>query len=269
MAASLLKGTAFITGAASGIGKATAFAFAKHGITRLALTDINRPLLDKTVATLKSQYPSVEVEPFALDVVDGPAVENAVTQTVKKFQRIDVAVNVAGIAGKGKPTHETEFEGDWGRVIDINLHGVWRSQKAELKAMLKQDNLGTRIGRGNIINVASMYGTTAPPAGIPAGAYTAAKHGVVGLTKNDAGTYASQGIRINSICPGYIDTPLIKGQDAQPAMSKEMVSELAKVPMGRLGDIEEIADSIVYMASPMASFMTGSAVVVDGGYTAN
>lgn len=165
MAAALLKGSAFITGAASGstptipvlplsllsghqfetnsnkipgIGQATAFAFAKYGIKRLALTDVNRSTLQATVSAIKSQFPDVEIESMELDVCDGTAVESSVAKVVKIFGRIDVGVNVAGIGGAGKTTAESE-EGDWAKVIDINLNGVWRSQRAQLRAMLKQE----------------------------------------------------------------------------------------------------------------------------------
>jgi len=264
MAASLLKGTAFITGAASGIGQATAFAFAKNGIKKLALTDINRNALLATASAIKAQFPGVEIESMELDVCDEKAVEGCVAAAVKKFGRIDVGVNVAGIGGAGKVTDESE-ETDWAKVIDINLNGVWRSQRAQLRAMLEQENLGLREGRGSIINVASMYGLVAPPAYIPASPYTASKHGVVGLTKSDAITYAAHGIRINAICPGYVNTPLLKEATVAGAMD----SEIAKTPMQRMADPEEIGDSIVFLASPMSSFMTGASLVVDGGYTVN
>jgi NAD(P)-dependent dehydrogenase (short-subunit alcohol dehydrogenase family) len=224
-------------------------------------------------------------------VSDTAAVEDSILQTVKKFGRIDVAVNVAGIAGNGKPTHEND-EADWMGVVDINLHGVWRSQTSELKAMMKQEyvipntsphsiqdakkhkhpspsnthrNLGPRTGRGAIINVASMYGLVGPSPSIPSTQYTAAKHGVVGLTKADAIHYAQHGIRLNAICPGYILTPLL-GSSPTTVM---MDGEIAKVPMGRYGEVEEIADSICFLASEWSSFMTGANLVVDGGYTAN
>lgn len=259
-----MKGSAFITGAASGIGQATAFAFAKHGIKRLVLTDVNRNNLLSTSSEIKSHFPDVQIESMEVDVCDEKAVESSVEEAVKKLGRIDVGVNVAGIGGAGKKTDESE-EADWAKVIDVNLNGVWRSQRAQLRAMLKQENLGLREGRGNIINVSSMYGLVAPPSYIPASPYTAAKHGVVGLTKSDAIAYAAQGIRINAICPGYVNTPLLK----EAAVSGAMDSEIAKTPMQRMADVDEIADSIVFLASPMASFMTGASLVVDGGYTIN
>ena len=126
-------------------------------------------------------------------------------------------------------------------------------------------DLGTRYGRGNIINVASMYGLVAPPPYIGATQYTAAKHGVVGLSKADALSYAAHKIRINAICPGYIQTPLLGDAPQSGAMDPE----IQKVPMGRLGSPEEIADCITFLASPWASYVTGSSLVADGGYIVN
>ncbi|KIM99948.1 hypothetical protein OIDMADRAFT_104709 [Oidiodendron maius Zn] len=264
MATTLLKGTAFLTGAASGIGRAAALGLAKYGIKRLALADINRSNLLATSETIKAQYANIEIEAIELDVRDAEAVESSVLQAVKRFGSIDIGVNVAGIEGSGKRTDECE-DVDWTKVMDVNLNGVWRCQKAQVRAMMKQKDLGPRRGRGNIINVASMYGLIGTPSEIPASAYVASKHGVVGLTKSDATVYASHGIRINAICPGYVKTPLLQALAANGAMN----SEIAKTPMKRMADVEEIADCIVFLASPMASFMTGSSLLADGGYTIN
>ncbi|TVY17225.1 Dihydroanticapsin 7-dehydrogenase [Lachnellula arida] len=293
MATTLLKGTAYITGGASdthtppGIGRATAFGLARHGIQRLALTDISQENLSATSSALKSRFPDVEIEAIQLDVRDVKAVDDSMVQAVKRFGRIDVAVNVAGIVGAGKTTDASE-EADWTGVLDVNLNGVWRCQRAQVRAMMKQEfegersfkcedgvvkvlilyggrNLGIREGRGSIINVSSMYGLIAAPAYIPATPYTSSKHGVIGLTRSDAITYAPHGIRINAICPGYVRTPLLHAA----VIAGSMDPEIAKTPMGRLAEVEEIADTIAFMASPMASFMAGSALLVDGGYSAN
>ncbi|KAF4636545.1 hypothetical protein G7Y89_g1523 [Cudoniella acicularis] len=210
--ASILKGAAYITGAASGIGKATAFALARNGISRLALTDVSQKNLDSTSKELKEKFPKLEIACMQLDVCDGQAIESSVVETVKIFGRIDVGVNVAGIGGSGKATDVLEESG-WLKVIDVNLNGVWRSQKAQIRAMLKQENLGIREGRGNIINVASMYGL-------------------------DANAYAAQGIRINAICPGYVRTPLLQESTEAGLMDVE----IAKTPMGRMAEVEEIGD---------------------------
>lgn len=126
-------------------------------------------------------------------------------------------------------------------------------------------DLGPRLGRGNIINIASMYGLVGTPMHITATSYAASKHAVIGLTKSDANQYAAHKIRINAMCPGYIATPLLLNAVKAGAME----SEMAKVPLGRLGDVEEIGDACVWLASSMGSYVTGSSIVVDGGYTAN
>ncbi|KAG9247160.1 3-oxoacyl-reductase [Calycina marina] len=259
MVATLLKGTAYLTGAASGIGRATAIAFVRSGIQNLALTDINESNLQKVQQEINAAYPKVKVHIMKLNVRDTDEVDRSVLKAVEMFGRIDIAVNVAGIGGNGAMTHEVP-EGDWERVVDVNLNGVWRCQRAQLRAMMQQENLGLRKGRGSIVNVASMYGLIAPPASIPATEYTASKHAVVGLTRSDASSYGPHGIRINAMCPGYIETPL------NPA-SATMTSEVMKTPMGRMGSVEEIADCIVFLSSEMASYVTGSILVSDGGHT--
>lgn len=199
-----------------------------------------------------------------LDVCDSKAVDFTVAQAVRKFGRIDVGVNVAGISGKaGTGTADEGAEKNWMNVLDINLNGVFRCQSALIRAMLKQDNLGVRVGRGNIINVSSMFGVVGTPMELAASPYTSSKHAILGLTKGDATFYAAQMIRINAICPGYVETPLL----AQAKEAGLMDGEIAKTPMKRMADVDEVADCIVFMASPMASFMTGSSLVVDGGYT--
>ncbi|KXJ86805.1 3-oxoacyl-reductase [Microdochium bolleyi] len=264
-AAALLKGTAFITGAASGIGQHTALSFAKHGITRLALADINTSLLSKSVASLRQQYPGVSVLELDLDVRSEAQVRAGITATVREFGRLDVAVNNAGIGGTGQQTHATPEE-EWLRVVDVNLNGVWRCQKAELEVMRAQEDLGPRVGKGRIINIASMYGLVAPGAPMHHAAYAASKHGVVGLTKADGNSYGPEGVRINAICPGYVKTPLLTGAMAQDPDSP-LARDIGSTPLRRMAEMEEIGDAIALMASPMAGFMQGAAVVFDGGFT--
>ena len=259
----LLKGTAFVTGAASGIGQATAYALARLGVKRIAITDINAQALKTTWGVLEERHSNLEIKAITMDCGDEKSIEDGVAETAASFGRIDIAVNNAGVSGPIRPSTEVSLA-EWLKVVSVNLNGVWLCQRAQIKQMLKQESLGHRMGRGTIVNVASMYGLIASAPTIPATAYTAAKHGVVGLTKSDGVMFASQGIRINAICPGYVATPLLRDSTESGVMKKEV----EETPMKRLGDMEEIADSIAFLASPMSSFMAGASLVVDGGFTA-
>ncbi|KAJ2891663.1 3-oxoacyl-[acyl-carrier-protein] reductase [Zalerion maritima] len=261
---SLLKGTAFITGAAGGIGKASAFAFAQHGVKNLTITDINATLLAATNKELKEKFPDVQVLEAQVDVREYHQVSSIIRETGKKFGRLDIAVNNAGIGGSGGKTHEIDWE-EWQRVLDVDLHGVWRCQREELKLMVDQKDLGPREGRGRIINVASMYGIVSPSYTMNHTAYTAAKHAVMGLTKADANSYGRTNIRINAVCPGYVRTPLVEHKVNKP--DTPIMQDVFRQPFNRLCTVEEIADSIVFLASPMSSFMQGVGLVVDGGFT--
>ncbi|KAK7968013.1 uncharacterized protein PG986_002290 [Apiospora aurea] len=287
--AKLLKGTAFITGAASGsatdrksaqgIGRQTALHFAAAGVQRLVLADVNADALAAVSALVRERHAKdadadaeIEVMTLALDVRDAAAVKQGLESARRRFGRIDIAVNNAGISGSAKPTHELD-EADWLRVTDVLLNGVWRCQKEELAIMVAQEVPSSssppapqREGRGCIINVASIYGLVAHDAAV---AYTAAKHGVVGLTRADALRYGPQGIRINAIAPGFTETPLLAGAMARsPAAAAAATAHIEKAPLGRMATAEEIADCIVFLASPMSSFVHGSVLVADGGYTA-
>ncbi|KAK7417119.1 hypothetical protein QQZ08_011745 [Neonectria magnoliae] len=263
----LLRGSAFITGAASGIGQYTAVAFAKHGITKLALADINLKALEEANAALKKRFPDVQILSLHMDVRDAAQVKEGIAKAAAEFGRLDIAVNNAGVGGSGRQTHEIEDE-EWLRIVDVNLKGVYRCQKEELSFMVKQNDLGTREGRGRIINVASMYGIVAPCNRLHHTAYATSKHGVIGLTKADANSYGSVGIRINAICPGYVGTPfLLKNMATDP--DSALAADVSRTPFSRLAELEEISDSIVLMASPMSSYMQGASMIVDGGFTTN
>ncbi|OAL44215.1 oxidoreductase [Pyrenochaeta sp. DS3sAY3a] len=253
-----LRTFAFITGAASGIGKATTFAFARYGIRQFGIGDINVQMLHEVVDELKSSYPDIQVLQFSLDVSSETAVNEAVNNTAKHFSRLDIAVNNAGISGPMLPTPDVDYEA-WRKLFDVNLHGVWLCERAEITQMLQQENKGLRYGRGVIVNVSSIHGLGGSTSG--GAAYPTSKHAVIGLTKSDSNKFACQGIRINAICPGYVETPLV----AKARAASEIINlEISKTPMKRLGQVDEIADCIAFMVSPMASFMTGSALVVDG-----
>ncbi|KAJ5621764.1 short chain dehydrogenase/reductase family oxidoreductase [Penicillium herquei] len=257
-----LSGSAFITGAGSGIGKSTALAFARHGVTKLALLDVKRDRLDDTQKLLQSHHPEIDTIILEGDASIESTVQNSVEIAASKFERIDYAVNCAGINGPSIPAHELPLK-EWQGVLDINLTSIWLCQKYLIKQMLGQETRGVREGRGSIINVSSMFGRVSSPGVMSITPYTTSKHAIVGLTKADASTYGPLGIRINAICPGYVDTPLI-----QPVLHTGMLdSEFKGTPAGRVAMPEEISDAILFLASPMASFMYGVALPVDGGYS--
>ncbi|PYH31778.1 SDR family NAD(P)-dependent oxidoreductase [Aspergillus neoniger CBS 115656] len=258
-----VSGTAFITGGGNGIGKTTAFTLAQNGIEALSLLDVNEALLQRTKNELATSHPNVAVEITVGDVSKEACVDEAVCRTVERFGRIDISVHCAGIVGQPSATHELTAA-EWQRVIDINQTGVLLCQKAVIRQMLTQESRGLRLGRGTIVNMASMFGVVAPGGWSGLSAYTASKHAVVAFSKMDAKAYIQQEIRINAICPGYTDTDLIRTYwDAG-----FMEPDAQRVAIGRRAQPEEIADALLFLASPMSSYMVGSALVVDGGYTA-
>ncbi|KAJ5637753.1 hypothetical protein N7490_007632 [Penicillium lividum] len=262
--APMVKGTAFITGGhqSTGIGKSTAIAFAQNGISSLALVDLNLSVLQKTCDEIQGGYPHVAVEIFQINVADQASVEEVVSKTVDLFGGIDIGINCAGISGTPTPTHLMSLA-EWQKVIDVNQTGVWLCQRSLIRQMLKQESRGVREGRGIIVNVSSMFGVGGPPGPFSISHYTAAKHAVVGVTKMDAKSYAREGIRINAICPGFVDTPIIGEQ----IKSGSMNPQFEMTPLGRPAYVEEISDALLFLSSPMSSYMCGAALVVDGGYT--
>jgi NAD(P)-dependent dehydrogenase (short-subunit alcohol dehydrogenase family) len=248
---------ALITGGGSGIGKATVIAFASKGAS-VIVVDVDAEGGEETVQIVNEM--DGEATFIKADVSQANEVENIVNQTVEIYGRIDCAHNNAGIEGARALTADC-LEKDWDRVIGINLKGLWLCMKFEIPAMLKQ-------GRGAIVNTASVNGLVGYRA---RPAYVASKHGVVGLTKAAALEYAQQGIRINAVCPGFIRTPLI-----ERALSQYPRDEAAKIeqmiigmePVGRMGTSEEVAQTVVWLCSDAASFVTGHAMAVDGGILA-
>ena len=243
---------ALITGAGSGIGRASALAFAREG-AKVAVADIVVEGGEETVRMVKEA--GGEAFFIRVDVSNAADVEAMVNTVVDTYGRIDCAYNNAGIEGRLASTDEYP-EDVFDKVIDINLTGVWLCMKYELPHMLKQ-------GGGAIVNTASGAGLI----GVSGmSAYVASKHGVVGLTKTAALEYAKSGIRVNAVCPGLIQTPMVERITAeQPQLGEALV---AAEPVGRTGKPEEIAESVVWLSSDAASFVTGHAMSVDGGYVA-
>ena len=246
----LLEGkVAIITGAGSGIGKAAAELFAKEG-AKVVVSDINE-------ANGKSAVDEITKnggEAFFIKADSSKPEDNEalVKQTVEKYGALDIAVNNAGIGGPLAMTGEYPIDG-WQKVIGINLSGVFYGLRYQIPAMLEKG--------GSIVNIASILGSAGTKL---SPAYVAAKHGVVGLTKAAALEYADKNIRINSVGPGYIKTPLVMN-----SLDKNALDALVGLhPMGRLGESEEIAELILWLASPKSSFVTGSYYPADGGYLA-
>lgn len=237
-----------VTGAANGIGRAAAIAFASEG-ARVAILDRTGEALEETKAAVKAT--GGDVLPIVCDVASPEQVEAAIKQIVERFGRLDVAFNNAGIENEAAPLHKIELE-DWDRLLGINLRGTFLCMKHEISQMVRQ-------GGGVVVNTSSGAGIC----GVEGGAsYAASKHAIIGMTKSAALDYAKQNIRVNAVLPGNIETPMMKrftGGDIQKAIDLE--------PVGRLGKPEEIAESVLWMSSDLGGFVTGSAVVVDGGWS--
>lgn len=242
---------AIITGAGSGIGKATAVLFAKEG-AKVVVSDINEEHGKKVVEEINSS--GAEAIFVKADSSSPEDNERLVKETLKAFGKLDVAVNNAGIGGEVNKAGDMSVEG-WKRVIDINLSGVFYGVKYQAPAMVKN-------GSGSIINIASILGQ----AGFATSSgYVAAKHGVVGLTKSAAWEYAKDKVRINAVGPGFIYSGMVN----EETMGREALDFLeTKHAFGRLGEPEEIAAMLLFLASDDASFVTGSYYPVDGGYLA-
>jgi NAD(P)-dependent dehydrogenase (short-subunit alcohol dehydrogenase family) len=250
--AGLLNGkVALVTGAGSGIGRASALAFARAG-ARVVVADVTVDGGEETVKSIKDG--GGEATFVATDVAKADEVQHMVRHTVETYGRLDYAHNNAGVGGGGGWTHECA-EDVWARVIGVNLTGTWLCMKYEIGQMLAQ-------GGGAIVNTASIAGLV----GGAGSAYVASKHGVVGLTKNAALEYARQGIRINAVCPGTIDTPMARAAFARVPGLEERLR--ADEPIGRFGTPDEVAAVVVWLCSGAASFVTGVALPVDGGIVA-
>lgn len=249
----MFKGkVALVTGASSGIGKATAMAFAAAG-ANVVLADVLEVDGAKTAKEVEGK--GVKSLFVKCDVSSESDIKNLMSRTIETFGRLDYAINNAGIEGKAGSTVDCTVE-NWDRVIAVNLKGVWLCMKNQIPQMLKQ-------GGGSIVNVSSIAGLVGFQ-GIPP--YVAAKHGVIGLTKTAALEYAKTGIRVNAICPGVIQTPMIDRFVHGEAQAREAL--VNGEPVGRVGKPEEIASAILWLCSDGASFVTGHPLVADGGWVA-
>jgi len=246
---------AVVTGAASGIGRATALAFAREGAT-VVVSDVAAQGGEETVRLIKQA--GGEATFVTCDVSQAEEVKALVTKAVDTYGRLDYDINIAGIEGTQATTADYP-EDVWSKVIGINLTGPYLCMKYAIAQMLTQ-------GAGVIVNMASILGVVGFAT---AGAYTAAKHGLVGLTKVAALEYATQGIRVNAVCPGFIETPMVMERGLAAGSHPEVYQQIAALhPMKRLGKPEEIAAGVVWLCSEAASFVTGQTLIVDGGYTA-
>lgn len=242
---------ALVTGAGSGIGRASARAFAAAG-AHVVVSDVSARGGEETVQSIRAA--GGEATFVRADVTRASEVAALVSDTVAQHGRLDYAHNNAGIVAFGNAVDCTEE--DWDRVLAVNLKGVWLCLKHEIPPMLAQ-------GGGAIVNTASIAGLTGMPGAV---AYGASKHGVIALTKSAALQYASGGIRVNAVCPGYIDTPMADAIFERVPDSEARIT--AQHPLGRLGAPEEIAAAVVWLCSDAAAFVTGHPLVVDGGYLA-
>jgi NAD(P)-dependent dehydrogenase (short-subunit alcohol dehydrogenase family) len=250
MGGSLDGRVALVTGGGSGVGRVSAEAFARAG-ARVMLADRDRTKGEAAAAALTAA--GFEARFVEVDVADPADADAMVAAVVAAFGRLDCALNNAGVLGAAfVPILDYPLEA-WDQVIRINLTGVWLSMKSEIRQMLRQ-------GGGAIVNMSSVAGLIGTRMGT---AYAASKHGVVGLTKAAALEYAANGIRVNAICPSWIDTPLTEPvAAAQPEMRERLIQ---RQPTGRLCTAEEVAEAALWLCSDGASFVTGHALPVDGG----
>ena len=241
---------AIVTGGSFGIGRATAIAFADRG-AKVAIVDY----IEDNETLNHIQAAGGEAIFVKCDVSKGADVKAMIEKVMAAYGRLDYAFNNAGIEGASAPTHECTEE-NWERTIGVNLKGTWLCMKYEIQQMLKQS-------KGAIVNCASIAGLVGFQ-GLPV--YVASKHGMIGLTKTAALEYAKSGIRVNAVCPGVIKTNMV---DRITGREKEVEKQFEDMePVGRMGQPEEVAEAVIWLCSDAASFVTGDAMAVDGGWTA-
>ena len=243
---------ALTTGGSSGIGRASALMFAREG-AKVVVADVDVEGGEETVRMIKESGGEAII--VKCDVSKAFEVEALINKVIETYGRLDCAHNNAGVGVGGVPTADCT-EDDWDRVITINLKGVWLCMRYEIPQM-------AACGGGAIVNTSSVLGLVGSPG---RSAYVASKHGVIGLTKAAALEYANAGIRINAVCPGSIRTPATERRIGGDP--KALVLRIARHPLGRQGTSEEVAEAVVWLCSDAASFITGHAMAVDGGYVA-
>lgn len=244
------KKVAFVTGAASGIGRATAIKLAQHGAV-VIVTDIDEKQGQETVDMIHQDGGTAKF--FPLDVGNKNAIKETMLKAIEEYGPIKLAVNNAGIGGVLAPVHEVK-DADWDRMIQINLTSVFQCMREEIDCMLHH-------GGGNIVNISSLAGLNGFRGNAP---YSVAKHGVIGLTRSAAQEYATLGIRVNAVCPGFTETAIIHED------MRDFVNKLTKVrvPMQRTGRPEEVANTIAWLLSDESSYVNGTYMEVDGGMQA-
>lgn len=241
---------AVVSGGGSGIGAACAMTLARSGAT-IVVADVRVDAAESVAATIATDGGTASA--LEADVSDPASAERMVRETVERYGAIDIAVNNAGVGGDHAVTGDYPLE-SWRTVMSVNLDGVFYCTRAEIGAMREG-------GGGSIVNMASVLGAVGWPESV---AYVAAKHGVVGLTKSAAMEHAADGIRINAVGPGFINTPLIAQN-----LDEGSIALLADLhPLGRMGEAQEVAELVAWLASDAASFATGTYYPIDGGYLA-
>ncbi len=241
---------ALVTGGASGIGAAIALEFA-HQAATVVVADMDVPKGKEVVAKIAAG--GGEALFVKTDVSKPAEIEAMVSKAVTAFGELHYAVNNAGISGMAARIADYP-DADWNKVINVNLTGVWLGLKHEIRQMIKQKDGGVIVNMASVLGAVGFTGSSA---------YVAAKHAIIGLTKTAALEYASNNIRVHAVCPGFIDTPMLAHMD-----DKQRRQIVAMHPLGRLGTADEVARAVVWLCSDGASFMTGEAILIDGGYTA-
>ncbi|PGH11561.1 hypothetical protein AJ79_04819 [Helicocarpus griseus UAMH5409] len=285
-------GVAAVTGAGgTGIGAAVAISFANAGCSRIAITDIHEASLARVKDAIVSKHPGVQVLASGGDIADESYVAAFFAEVEKMFGRLDYAVNCAGIIGPSLRSDEM-LVAEFDRINNVNYRGCWLSSRAELKLMLKQDRpeaegASPSAQKGAIVNIASQLGIVGRPCAsefcdfssptynrvetklshVLAAAYCGSKAAIISMTRCDAIDYSADGIRVNCVCPGVIHTPMITDENGNVNESIRPAIDIA--PMKRMGEPQEVADSVLFLCSDQASFIQGHVLVVDGGYTIN